>query len=376
MSDNNWETLGKNIVDLVENAVDSKEFQRLNQTITSTMVKAAKEVEKGLTKAQENIKQQEGKRKQTIRIENTKLFMKINNQKIKAIVLMAVGYSLAFSFGFTFIPVLFSALFLGGLPTGTLSVVFGILTMISALVGVKGTTLFSKIKRFQTYVRALSGKSYVNIAVLSKAIHKNKEFVVKDIAQMIDDNWFIEGHLDHNDESLMVTDDAYNEYLRTVQLKKEQQEKQDLFEKTTPPEVREVLETGAAYIKEIRRCNDAIPGEEISNKIDKIELVVRKIFKRVEQHPENVNDLRKFMKYYLPTTIKLLRAYEELDQQEVQGENMINSKKEIEKTLDTLNIAFEKLLDDLFQETAWDVSSDISVLESMLAQEGLTKNGL
>ena len=248
--------------------------------------------------------------------------------------------------------------------------------MISALVGVKGTTLFSKIKRFQTYVRALSGKSYVNIAVLSKAIHKNKEFVVKDIAQMIDDNWFIEGHLDHNDESLMVTDDAYNEYLRTVQLKKEQQEKQDLFEKTTPPEVREVLETGAAYIKEIRRCNDAIPGEEISNKIDKIELVVRKIFKRVEQHPENVNDLRKFMKYYLPTTIKLLRAYEELDQQEVQGENMINSKKEIEKTLDTLNIAFEKLLDDLFQETAWDVSSDISVLESMLAQEGLTKNGL
>ncbi|MEE0965530.1 MAG: 5-bromo-4-chloroindolyl phosphate hydrolysis family protein [Bacilli bacterium] len=376
MSDNNWETLGKNIVDLVENAVDSKEFQRLNQTITSTMVKAAKEVEKGLTKAQENIKQQEEKRKQAIRIENTKLFMKINNQKIKAIVLMAVGYSLAFSFGFTFIPVLFSALFLGGLPTGTLSVVFGILTMISALVGVKGTTLFSKIKRFQTYVRALSGKSYVNIAVLSKAIHKNKEFVVKDIAQMIDDNWFIEGHLDHNDESLMVTDDAYNEYLRTVQLKKEQQEKQDLFEKTTPPEVREVLETGAAYIKEIRRCNDAIPGEEISNKIDKIELVVRKIFKRVEQHPENVNDLRKFMKYYLPTTIKLLRAYEELDQQEVQGENMINSKKEIEKTLDTLNIAFEKLLDDLFQETAWDVSSDISVLESMLAQEGLTKNGL
>lgn len=376
MSDNNWETLGKNIVDLVENAVDSKEFQRLNQTITSTMVKAAKEVEKGLTKAQENIKQQEEKRKQTIRIENTKLFMKINNQKIKAIVLMAVGYSLAFSFGFTFIPVLFSALFLGGLPTGTLSVVFGILTMISALVGVKGTTLFSKIKRFQTYVRALSGKSYVNIAVLSKAIHKNKEFVVKDIAQMIDDNWFIEGHLDHNDESLMVTDDAYNEYLRTVQLKKEQQEKQDLFEKTTPPEVREVLETGAAYIKEIRRCNDAILGEEISNKIDKIELVVRKIFKRVEQHPENVNDLRKFMKYYLPTTIKLLRAYEELDQQEVQGENMINSKKEIEKTLDTLNIAFEKLLDDLFQETAWDVSSDISVLESMLAQEGLTKNGL
>ena len=80
------------------------------------------------------------------------------------------------------------------------------------------------------------------------------------------------------------------------------------------------------------------------------------------------------MEYYLPTAVKLLEAYEELDAQPVQGENILSSKKESEDTLDTLNIAFEKLLDDLFQETAWDVSSDISVLKTMLAQEGLTKN--
>ena len=60
----------------------------------------------------------------------------------------------------------------------------------------------------------------------------------------------------------------------------------------------------------------------------------------------------------------------------MQGENIISSKKEIEKTLDTLNAAFEKLLDDLFQDTAWDVSSDISVLNMMLAQEGLTEDGM
>ena len=74
--------------------------------------------------------------------------------------------------------------------------------------------------------------------------------------------------------------------------------------------------------------------------------------------------------------IKLLQAYQDLDAQPVQGENIISSKKEIEKTLDTLNMAFEKLLDDLFQETAWDVSTDISVLHTMLAQEGLTEDGL
>ena len=82
------------------------------------------------------------------------------------------------------------------------------------------------------------------------------------------------------------------------------------------------------------------------------------------------------MEYYLPTTIKLLEAYEELDAQPVQGENIISSKQEIEKTMDTLNTAFEKLLDELFQDTAWDLSSDISVLNTMLAQEGLTEDGL
>lgn len=101
-----------------------------------------------------------------------------------------------------------------------------------------------------------------------------------------------------------------------------------------------------------------------------------KIFDRVEQNPASVGDIRKLMEYYLPTTIKLLQAYQDLDAQPVQGENIISSKKEIEKTLDTLNMAFEKLLDDLFQETAWDVSTDISVLHTMLAQEGLTEDGL
>ena len=101
-----------------------------------------------------------------------------------------------------------------------------------------------------------------------------------------------------------------------------------------------------------------------------------KIFDRVEQNPASVGDIRKMMEYYLPTTIKLLQAYQDLDAQPVQGENIISSKKEIEKTLDTLNRAFEKLLDDLFQETAWDVSTDISVLHTMLAQEGLTEDGL
>ena len=143
-----------------------------------------------------------------------------------------------------------------------------------------------------------------------------------------------------------------------------------------PPEVKRVIEQGDAYVKKIRQCNEAIPGEAISAKIDHMEVLVDKIFDRVEQKPDTVGDIRKLMEYYLPTTIKLLETYAEMDAQPIGGENIRTSKKEIEDTLDTINIAFEKLLDSLFQETAWDISSDISVFNTMLAQEGLTEDGL
>lgn len=140
------------------------------------------------------------------------------------------------------------------------------------------------------------------------------------------------------------------------------------------PEVEEILDRGNEYLKKIKSNNDAIPGEEISAKISRMELIIEKIFERAEEHPEIIPDLKHLMDYYLPMTVKLLDAYEDMDSQPVQGENIRSSKKEIEDTIDTLNLAFEKLLDSVFQDTAWDVSSDISVLHTMLAREGLTEN--
>ena len=81
------------------------------------------------------------------------------------------------------------------------------------------------------------------------------------------------------------------------------------------------------------------------------------------------------MNYYLPTTKKLLEAYVELDRQVSPGENVQQTKKEIDSAMDTINEAFEKLLDSMFQDMAWDISSDISVMKSMMAQDGLTTGG-
>ena len=101
---------------------------------------------------------------------------------------------------------------------------------------------------------------------------------------------------------------------------------------------------------------------------------MRRIFESVKKHPEQKKEMDKFMDYYMPTTLKLVQTYQELDTQPAAGENIQQSKAEIEKTLDTINLAYEKLLDSFFEDAAIDIKSDITVLETMLAQEGLTKN--
>ena len=218
---------------------------------------------------------------------------------------------------------------------------------------------------------------------LADALGKSEEYVKKDLGKMIRKRLFLHGHLDKNQTCLMVTDSAYEQYQTAEkQLEERQQEEKRKAEeaekfgrrKDLPEEAKKTIAAGRAYLEEIKTCNDRIPGVEISEKISRLELVISKIFNRVEQHPELVDDLGRFMDYYLPTTVKLLKAYEELDGQPSQGENIVNSKKEIEDTLDTIDQAFEKLLDSFFEEAAWDISSDISVLHNMFAQEGLTES--
>lgn len=248
-----------------------------------------------------------------------------------------------------------------------------------------GIRSITRVGRFEKYLKALGSKTHCELNQLARMVGKSPKFVRKELKGMIEDGMFLEGHLDEEETSLITSDDSYVHYLevRQKQAVQRQQEavetkkQQDAAEEQKrDARVQEVLDRGNAFIRDIRACNDAIPGQEISDKISRMETLVRKIFDRVEEHPEVVPELKKLMDYYLPMTVKLLKAYADMDAQPVQGENIQNSKREIEATLDTLNTAFEKLLDSIFKTTALDVSSDISVLNTLLAQEGLTDDEL
>ena len=97
------------------------------------------------------------------------------------------------------------------------------------------------------------------------------------------------------------------------------------------------------------------------------------ILEQVQKKPASAGELRRFMNYYLPTTTKLVTAYVELDSQHVDVANVTSTKREISETLDTINDACGQVLDDMFQDQAWDISSDINVMKTMMEQEGLTR---
>jgi len=128
-----------------------------------------------------------------------------------------------------------------------------------------------------------------------------------------------------------------------------------------------------ATLMQLKKLNDDIADEEVSNKIDRIAMLTGDIYAFVALNPERAGEVRKFMNYYLPTTMKLLTSYSLLERQSYQGENIINARKDIEKILETLVHAFEKQLDQLFATDAVDISSDIQVLETMMAKDGLSE---
>lgn len=284
----------------------------------------------------------------------------------------------------------------GILSTGIVGLVTGVGSVLSVLGGISlvglgggiwllanGIRSITKVSRYEKYLKALGSKTYCELNRLAQVVGKSPKFVRKELKAMIDDGLFLEGHLDEEETSLITSNDAYVHYLEAKQKQavKKQEEvvqtvraQKEADTKKVNAQAQEVLDKGNAFIRQLRACNDAIPGREISEKISRMETLVRKIFHRVETHPEVVPELKKLMDYYLPMTVKLLNAYADMDAQPIQGENIRTSKQEIEATLDTLNTAFEKLLDSIFKTTAMDVSSDITVLQTLLAQEGLTED--
>ena len=137
-------------------------------------------------------------------------------------------------------------------------------------------------------------------------------------------------------------------------------------------ELDKMIDDGRKAIAEMKRLDDNIADPTISAQIVRLQELSGKIFAQVEQNPEKLPQIRKFMNYYLPTTLKLLNAYDRMSSQGVEGQNISGTMERVESMMSTIVTAFERQLDSLFGDQALDISTDITVLENMMAREGLS----
>ena len=202
---------------------------------------------------------------------------------------------------------------------------------------------------------------YVSVILLSavafivaKGIWPTVEYEIPDVAQP-------EGAAD------AAADDDAKEEPKAEEKTAEPEEKPS----TGDDKLDALFEEKDRALGEMRRLNDAIPDEDVSHQIDELETTTAKIIDHVVAHPEKLPQIRRFMNYYLPTTLKILNAYDRMGAVGVSGENIDGTMDRIETMMDTIVTAFHKQLDALFRDEAMDISSDITVMENLLAQEGL-----
>ena len=158
-----------------------------------------------------------------------------------------------------------------------------------------------------------------------------------------------------------------------AEVKKEEKPKE---ESTGNAELDKMLKDGRLAIAEMKRLDDNIADETISAQIVRLEQVSQRIFDRVKEEPEKLPQIRRFLDYYLPTTLKLLNAYDRASSAGISGENVTTTMTKVEGMMETIVTAFEKQLDSLYGSEALDISTDITVLENMMAREGLTDQPL
>ncbi len=141
---------------------------------------------------------------------------------------------------------------------------------------------------------------------------------------------------------------------------------------TGNPELDAVVRQGRTSVRRIRELNDEIPDYKLSAQLKQIEILTASIIDQVEKKEDKLKQVRQFMNYYLPTTIKLLEQYVQMQNVGLKGENIENGMKQIEEMLDKVIVAFQKQLDDLFERDIVDITAEIQVMERMMASQGLT----
>ena len=340
MDENDFSKIGQSICDTVTDAVnsamESMDFSGLSEKISSTADHIMQETvgtftgKNGQENKKGNVYEKTDKEKLELR------FTKKAPGKVSGILMCTFGGIGTAGFGLpAFIllvlgligrqPLVTSCGFLGFLP---FAIAFGVLLK-------NGCDRLGRISRFERYKRCI-------------------------------------GTMDDEKSCLILDDETYELYLHSKQQMENARREEE--QQAGNKEVKEAVRVGMEYIKQIRQINDELPQPVISEKLSHLEEVIGLIYLSVQKTPEKIGSIKRFTEYYLPNTMSLVTRYRDLDR--IDTDKARESKAQIENALDTINDAFDKLLDSLYEDDRMKIQTDIAVLKTLLSQEGLVDDGL
>lgn len=431
-----WKNLGEQILDSVAGALNTGDFRQLNNLVSGTVNNVVQEAKKQaeiekltreeiLRQYRENnaanyqkwqqqqeelARRKEERREEWRKIREAQNYRYSQNRSVNgqpasttlpppprfrgarfnkvgsvASVLNTVFGSIGLGVGASLALVSLILLTSGGswLPVGIVTaVILGVSTSLMS----RGSKQRGLLKRAQRYMQICGNKMYADIDEIALQTGNSSKFVRKDLKKMLRKGMFPEGHLDRQETCFMLSNEVYRQYTETAeafrmreQMKEEGTRQQTLEEEAQElknqqeVELNAMMAEGMTYIQRLRALNEAIPGAEITAQLSQLESLLRQIFDRVKEHPEQMNRMHKLMEYYLPTTVKLMEAYVQFEKVENPGQDIRDAKAEIQKTLGIINEAFTELLNNLFQDEVFDATTDAQVLQAMLSREGLRR---
>ena len=372
---------GENIMGNINNVAEDKintvksKFGETSNGFDKRFQSVSKKFEDGINKGIYKLSRKE-------KNEQFKYITKNPPGKYKGMIYNVLGIIGCVAFSVSFLGFCIFTMFNNSFIRFGVSIILGMLFIFfigSVFLTLKGVKIRKRNERFYKYSEILMDKNYSEIRVLAEAVSKKNKYVLKDIQNMMDLSMFKEGHISDDKSYFILGNEVYEEYLNSIKSYEERMNKENFDNKATSdsPQKNEldiVIESGEKYISQIESVNYSLRGNNICTKLDEMTEVTKNIINNVKKNPNNLPLVKKFFNHYLPISLKLITSYKELNEQTIEGENIKKAKYEIEKSIDLINTAFKKLLDDLFEDVVLDVSSDISVLETLFTQEGLTED--
>ena len=219
--------------------------------------------------------------------------------------------------------------------------------------------------QFADYADSVDYHKGLPVSMLADLTHQTKKKALKRLRSYIHKGW-LNAWLDDETETLYLTAEDYRAAKEAATAAAAQSQPEKVETGDAPLNLDTARRFAAVLEKEQQLMQDAQAREELAA----MHKTTTAICDWLEAHPESQPKTRRFAEYYIPTTLKLLHTYNDVQGQ--QGENAETIRRDIAGILHTLNQAYENLYNNLLSDVAMDISSEIAALQGMLANDGLT----